>query len=219
MSTVRLIASLVRIGQFLLIRLEQSKGRQNSAVLNENSLACIGHKIHLAVGAKLTDNVGIIQNSALCINSIKRNSWTMSDRNIHEQFQAQESVKSSSDRAFGFVFAGVFAIIGLAPLIFGNVALSWPLVVSAVFLALSLIRPITLAPLNRLWTKFGLLLHRITSPVIMALLFFLVVTPTGLCMRALGKRPLNIEIDHETASYWLERQPPGPAPESMKQQF
>jgi hypothetical protein len=143
----------------------------------------------------------------------------MSDRNVHEHFQARESIKSSSDRAFGFVFTAVFALIGLMPLAFGASLQIWPLVLAFVFITLSLARPETLAPLNRVWTKFGLLLHRISSPIIMALLFFLVVTPTGLCMRALGKRPLNIGFDHEATSYWLKREPPGPDPETMKQQF
>ena len=143
----------------------------------------------------------------------------MSDRNAHEHFQSRESIKSSSDRSFGFVFAAVFAVISLAPLVFGDTFYLWPLGLSAVFLALSLARPKTLAPLNWLWTKFGLLLHRLSSPLVMALLFYLVVTPTGLCMRAFGKRPLNIGFDHEASSYWFERKPPGPAPETMKQQF
>lgn len=143
----------------------------------------------------------------------------MSSRNIHEQFQPRGPEKSSSDRSFGFVFTVVFIAIGLVPLFSGGTVHLWALVLAAALLALSLARPRTLAPLNRLWAKFGLLLHRIISPMIMALLFFLVVTPTGLLMRVLGKRPLDIGFDAETTSYWIKREPPGPAPETMKQQF
>ncbi|MBT4690915.1 MAG: hypothetical protein HOK21_22905 [Rhodospirillaceae bacterium] len=143
----------------------------------------------------------------------------MSDPQTHEQFEQRDAVKSSTDRAFGFVFTVVFTVIGLAPLIGGDAIRIWSMVIAAVFLALSLIHPETMAPLNRLWTKFGTLLHCIVSPLVMALLFFLVVTPIGLLMRAFGKRPLNIGLDHAATSYWIDREPPGPAPETMKQQF
>jgi hypothetical protein len=138
---------------------------------------------------------------------------------LHEIFEHREAVKTSSNRSFGIVFTVVFGIVGAAPLIGGGGILWWAVGIAAVFLALSLIRPRTLAPLNRLWTKFGLLLHHIVNPIVMGFLFFLVVTPIGFLMRALGKRPLNIEFDREAKSYWIERKPPGPEPKSRKQQF
>ena len=95
----------------------------------------------------------------------------------------------------------------------------WSLAIAGVFLVLSLFYPQLLAPLNRLWTRFGLLLHNIVNPIVLGLLFFVVVTPIGLLMRLFGKRPLNIDFDRETTSYWIDREPPGPAPETMKQQF
>jgi hypothetical protein len=143
----------------------------------------------------------------------------MSDRSAHEQLQPRESIKTASNRSFGVVFTAVFAVIGLVPVLGSGVIRWWALIIAAIFLVLSLLRPQVLAPLNRLWTRFGLLLHHIVNPIVMAMLFFLVVTPIGLLMRVLGKRPLNIGLDHETTSYWIEREPPGPAPETMKQQF
>ena len=143
----------------------------------------------------------------------------MSDQNVHEVFQAREAIKTSSDRSFGIVFTVVFGIVGAAPLVGGGPIRWWAVAVAGVFLALSFIRPRTLAPLNRLWTRFGLLLHHIVNPIVMGFLFFLVVTPIGLLMRALGKRPLNIALDPKAKSYWIERKPPGPEPESMKLQF
>jgi hypothetical protein len=143
----------------------------------------------------------------------------MSGQDFHEQYHPRESKKSSSDRSFGFVFTILFAIIGLAPLVFGDGFRLWALFLAAAFLIISTARPRTLSPLNLLWTKFGLLLHRIVSPMVMALLFFSVVTPIGLLMRGFGKRPLNLGFDHETPSYFILREPPGPAPETMKQQF
>jgi hypothetical protein len=140
-------------------------------------------------------------------------------RGSHEHFQSREDVKTSSDRSFGLVFFAVFVLIGMAPLAFGGAFRPWAILIAFVFLVFALAYPRALAPLNTLWTRFGFLLHRIVNPLIMALLFFLVVTPIGLLMRALGKRPLNLALDLAATSYWIDRVPQGPAPETMKQQF
>ncbi|MDD9928124.1 MAG: SxtJ family membrane protein [Rhodospirillaceae bacterium] len=95
----------------------------------------------------------------------------------------------------------------------------WSLIIAGVFLALAFAAPKLLSPLNRLWMRFGLLLHRIVNPLVMALLFFLVVTPIALLMRLFGKRPLHLETEPDAESYWIPRDPPGPEPETMKQQF
>lgn len=137
----------------------------------------------------------------------------------HERLAREENVQGSSNRSFGLVFAAVFAIIGLWPLLGDGGVRIWSLAISLAFLAVALLRPVLLAPLNRLWTRFGLLLHHVVNPIIMGLLFYLVVTPTGLVMRALGKDLLRLRFDRQAKSYWIERQPPGPAPESMKDQF
>jgi hypothetical protein len=91
--------------------------------------------------------------------------------------------------------------------------------VAALFLAAALLRPALLNPLNRLWLKFGLLLHRVVNPIVMGLLFYGTVWPTGLVMRALGKDLLRLKRQPEAHSYWIVRAPPGPAPETMKDQF
>ena len=143
----------------------------------------------------------------------------MSDHGTHESFREHDAVKGSSNRSFGIVFAVVFAIIGLFPLIGGSSVRWWSLIVAGVFLALAFSVPKLLSPLNRLWMRFGLLLHRIVNPLVMALLFFLVVTPIALLMRLFGKRPLHLETEPDAESYWIPRDPPGPEPETMKQQF
>ncbi len=143
----------------------------------------------------------------------------MSDHGNHESFRERDAVKGSSNRSFGVVFAVVFAIIGLFPLIGGSSVRWWSLIVAGVFLALAFAAPKLLSPLNRLWMRFGLLLHRIVNPLVMALLFFLVVTPIALLMRLFGKRPLHLETEPDAQSYWIPRDPPGPEPETMKQQF
>ncbi|NQU70210.1 MAG: hypothetical protein HQ514_06650 [Rhodospirillales bacterium] len=143
----------------------------------------------------------------------------MTSPNTHETFTRDETVKGSSDRAFGFVFTVLFVVIGLAPLFGHGDVRIWSLVVAAVILAAALIRPSLLAPFNRAWMKFGMLLHKITNPIIMGLIFFLAVTPTALILRAMGKDPLRRKFDPSAQSYWIERDPPGPEPDSMKQQF
>ena len=137
----------------------------------------------------------------------------------HESYERIEDIQGSSDRSFGLVFATVFALIGVVPFLFGKGLVVWALIVSAVFLALALLVPKVLAPLNRIWLRFGLLLHRIVSPIVLGFMFFVVITPIGLLMRALGKNPLRLSFDPEAESYWIKRSPPGPAPESLKDQF
>lgn len=128
-------------------------------------------------------------------------------------------MQGSSDRAFGLVFATVFLLVALYPLLFGAGIRWWAAVVAAVFGACAVAVPRLLAPLNRAWTRFGLVLHKIVSPVVLGIMFFGVILPTGLLMRLLGKDPLRLAFDPAAPSYWITRQPPGPAPESFPDQF
>jgi hypothetical protein len=137
----------------------------------------------------------------------------------HESYERRDDVRGSSDRSFGIVFAVVFAVIGLLPMMFGGGVRAWALAIGAVFLLLALALPRSLAPLNRLWLRFGLLLHKAVSPIILGIMFYGAVTPIGLLMRALGKDQLRLKFDRQAASYWIERVPPGPPPESLKDQF
>jgi Saxitoxin biosynthesis operon protein SxtJ len=95
----------------------------------------------------------------------------------------------------------------------------WTGGIAVLFFAAALLYPAALKPFNRVWLKFGLLLHKVVNPIVMALVFFGTVLPTGLIMRALGKDPLRLKWQPDANSYWIERRPPGPAPESMKDQF
>ncbi len=124
--------------------------------------------------------------------------------------------KLPSNRNFGIVFFLVFLIISLYPLILNEDLAKWPLVISIIFLALALINSNILTPLNRLWFKFGIILGRIISPIIMALIFFLVVTPIGLVMRLLRKDLLNLKYNKKNKSYWIEKNGPK---SKMKNQF
>jgi hypothetical protein len=138
---------------------------------------------------------------------------------LHETLEARGEVAQGSERGFGVVFAVVFSIIGLWPLLSGSPVRIWSLLIAAGFLAAAFIAPRLLAPLNRLWFRFGMLLGRIVSPVVMAIIFYVAVLPTGLVMRLLGKDLLRLRVDPEAESYWIHRDPPGPAPDSLKQQF
>jgi hypothetical protein len=142
---------------------------------------------------------------------------------LHENITARDDVKVGSELSFGLVFAVVFIIVALLPLLTmsdqpGSLRL-WALFVAAFFAITALTMPRLLALPNKLWFRFGLLLHKIVNPLIMGMLFFLTVTPIGLIMRSLGKTPLKLGFDKSAESYWIARTPPGPAPETMKRQF
>jgi hypothetical protein len=138
----------------------------------------------------------------------------------HERFEPLHAVKTSSDRAFGLVFAGLFLIIGVSMMIGGKgPAYVWFLLAGALFLAAAAIVPGILAPLNRIWTRFGLLLHAIVSPIVLGSIFFLVVMPIGLAMRLFGKNPLPMGFDRGASTYWIKREPPGPDSGGFRDQF
>ena len=106
-----------------------------------------------------------------------------------------DEIKISSNRSFGIVFFIVFLLIALYPLLKGNDLRIWSLLISFIFLALGLINSKILTPLNRLWFKFGLLLGKFISPLIMGIIFFAVVTPIGIIMRLLKKDLLNLKYN------------------------
>jgi hypothetical protein len=95
----------------------------------------------------------------------------------------------------------------------------WAVAIALVCLVVSLVAPRLLRPLNRVWLRLGLLLHHVVNPVVMALVYYTAVVPTGLILRARGKDLLRLRRDPEADSYWISRQPPGPPPDSMPRQF
>lgn len=137
----------------------------------------------------------------------------------HERLVADEVVSGSSNRSFGFTFAIVFTIVALWPLVRGRSVRGWALIAAAAFLLAALALPRVLAPLSQLWLKFGLFLHACISPIIMGLVFYTTVTPIGLVRRLLGQDPLRLRFDSGAVTYWIERHPPGPAPDTMPRQF
>ena len=96
-------------------------------------------------------------------------------------------INISSNRSFGLVFFVLFLIVALWPLKYEEDIRLWSLVISIIFFILGVINSKLLTPLNKLWFKFGILLGSIVSPIIMGIVYFAVVTPTGVLMRLLGK--------------------------------
>jgi hypothetical protein len=138
---------------------------------------------------------------------------------MHEHRNTErEHIEGGSNRSFGLVFAFFFGIVSAWPLMVGGAPHWWALLLTILFLLSALFFSKILTPLNFVWTKFGLLLHTITTPTLMGLVFFCVVTPIGLTMRLFRKRTLALKYSNQD-SYWIERTPPGPAPESFKNQF
>jgi hypothetical protein len=137
----------------------------------------------------------------------------------HEDFGRRSIEKTSSDRAFGLVFTVFFALVAFWPLLHRGRLRGWALAVAVVFLLLALLRPALLHPLNRAWTRLGLLLHRIVTPVITGFIFFMVVTPIGVLHRLTAKDPLRLRFDAQADTYWIPRTPPGPDPATMVNQF
>ena len=128
----------------------------------------------------------------------------------------KEKEKLPSNRNFGIVFFIVFVIIGLWPLLANNEIRNWSIFISLIFLFLGLINSKLLNPLNRIWFNFGIILGKIISPIIMGIIFYLVVTPTGLIMRFLRKDILRLKFDKKSRSYWIEK---NNSKSRMKNQF
>ncbi|HEY9081051.1 SxtJ family membrane protein [Magnetovibrio sp.] len=141
------------------------------------------------------------------------------DSHSFENFHRDDDVKVGSERSFGFVFTVLFLIIGLWPLFHDGVIRFWAIGIAGGFALVSLATPALLKPLNVIWFKFGLLLHKIVNPIVMGLMFFLVMTPIALLMKILGKVTFYRHFDADAQTYWIERAPPGPEPQSMKNQF
>ena len=127
-----------------------------------------------------------------------------------------KNIKISSNRSFGLVFFAFFLIISLWPLINDAEIRIWSLIISIIFLLLGLFNSKILTPLNKLWYKFGIILGKFVAPIVMGIVFFLVVTPTGIIMRLTGKNLLGLKKDIKKNTYWIKK---NNYLSSMKNQF
>lgn len=137
----------------------------------------------------------------------------------HEDLSRESAVEGSSDRAFGLVFGALFLVIAGWPLFYREMPRWWALGLAVITVFVAILKPLLLAGPNRLWFKFGLLLGKIVSPIALGVLFYCVVAPIGVLSRLVMKDPLRLKIDSGANSYWIPREPPGPPPDSMTNQF
>ena len=126
-----------------------------------------------------------------------------------------DNIKVGSNRSFGIVFFVVFFLIATYPLLSKGDVRFWSLFISIIFLILGILNSKILSPLNKIWFKFGILLGKIVSPLVMGLIFFVVVTPIGILMRIMNKDLLNLKFN-KNSTYWIEKNGPK---SKMKNQF
>ena len=138
---------------------------------------------------------------------------------LHENMVRNEEIVGPTNRRFGLTLGGVFIFVGLTRALLGHGHAIWWLTAGLVLVVLAAVWPSGLGPFNRLWLKFGLLLYKVMNPIVLGLLFFVTIMPIGLVMRAMGKDFLRLRLDPTAKSYWIDRTPPGPPPQSMKNQF
>ena len=140
---------------------------------------------------------------------------------FHEDFSRGEEVKSGTDRSFGLTVGGILLLIAAARSYFHG--LGWIQYglggIGVALILLGLVAPHSLSRLHRAWDRLGLILFRVVNPVVLALIYAIVIVPVGFLMRVTGRDPLRRQFDAEAESYWIVRDPPGPAPESMINQF
>jgi len=126
-----------------------------------------------------------------------------------------KNIKIGSNKSFGVVFSIVFLIVALYPVLNNNSIRTWSVILSLIFLVLGLLNSPILSPLNKIWFYFGIFLGKIVSPLIMAIIFFIVVTPIGFIMRLLKKDILNLSFNNNK-TYWIKKDGPK---SKMKNQF
>lgn len=136
----------------------------------------------------------------------------------NELVVSHRKVVRGSDRSFGLVFAALFTIIGCIPLLRGHPLRLWAIELAIVLFGAALLFPRVLTPLNRAWFRFGLLLHSVVTPIMMAVIFYGAVVPMALVLRARGRDLLRLKAGESAETYWIVR-PPGPAQGSMSKQF
>jgi hypothetical protein len=138
---------------------------------------------------------------------------------LHEDLTREDATTSASERSFGITFAVLFALIAAIKLWRGSPGSGYWLIAALVMAGLAFFWTAPLRPLNRAWFRLSLALYAVVNPVMMGLIFYVTVVPTGLLMRLLGKDPLRLRRDSQAQSYWIDRTEDGTEPGRMKTQF
>ena len=140
------------------------------------------------------------------------------NQSTHENFSRDEATSPGSDRTFGLVMAAALALVGAVNFHHSGRLWPWELVLAVLLLTAALLKASLLNPLNRLWMKFGLVLDWLVNPIVMGLLFYGTIWPTGIVMRMRGRDLLRLKREPSSDTYWIARAP-GPQPETMRDQF
>lgn len=138
---------------------------------------------------------------------------------LHENLIRSEEVEGPSNRRFGLTICVACGTIAVVRALFLGDRPEWWLGAALLVGGLAIFWPASLTPLNWLWLKLGLLLHKVANPIVMTVLFISTITPVGILMRLNGKDTLRLLPRPHEASYWIVRDPPGQATETMKNQF
>jgi len=138
----------------------------------------------------------------------------------HESLAEARRPEVGSDRSFGLVMGAALLIVAAVFLYSGSAGWGWALsAVGLTFAVLAVAAPRALRPAKMLWFRFGLLLHAVANPVIMAFVFMVAVVPTGLLLRLFGKDVLRLRRDPSAGTYWIDRKSEPQQHSSMKNQF
>lgn len=124
-----------------------------------------------------------------------------------------------SDRSFGTLFTVVFALAAGVGWWHGKSWAPWTTGLGLATLLATLVVPAWLRPFNRAWMTLGEWMNRIVSPIVLGLIYFVLFTPLAYAMRLVGRDALRLRRDRQAASYWIDREPPGPDPKSLPNQF
>ena len=138
---------------------------------------------------------------------------------LHESLARIDEGAASSERSFGLVFAGFFAIVAGIRGWNGHADYGWWLAVACGFAVLAIAWPAPLAPLNRLWSRVGRLLHAIVNPLLMGLIFAFAIVPTALLLRVMRRDLLRLRRDPAAPTYWIACDASAMRPGAMKDQF
>ncbi len=137
----------------------------------------------------------------------------------HEDFRREHVVEAGSVASFAWTFFVALNVIGLIRgIAWGQWEWGW-FVIAPIFPLLLWLVPGVLAPLNRAWSAFGVLLGKVIAPIVMGIIYYLVLTPVALLRRVFGKPGLQTHFDDDAQSYWIKREPPGPDPSQLPRQF
>ena len=122
------------------------------------------------------------------------------------EIKSYSTLKIGSEKNFGIVFSVFFALLTIY--FYFKSQNFYSIIffcISLFFLFFSFVKPSIFKIPNLVWSKFGILLGMIVSPIILFLIFILLVTPIGLFMRFIGKDLLNEKTGKKYKSYWVKR--------------